>query len=1153
MIAERNPRAPFFDVQLRSHVVWENMTVKFTCRVDGNPAPLVTWYHNMIPIEPSMHAVGKYRITERNGVQTLEITRCQVKDAGTYRVSVQNYKGEISSYATLVVKRYESGKYGYYDIKSGYNLKKPTDYPEVQELNIPGYPRFNTKLYNQSCWEGDAITFACHIDGKPAPNVFWTLNGKSIETEPERVRVSFDGVKATVSILRAYTDYEGEWCCRAYNSVGASTSKMFLYVRGRGGPPSAPTGLDVVETTRDHIMLTWKRPGYIGHFGGAEVDGYTIEYAAAGSVMWKTLNTKLINLARYPATGLEEGKAYFFRCRSVNRWGKSQWCKAIGPIACRDSGSPRLPEEIAEDKFSLMPPEAGDIQVYEDDEVAVPEIPENCRVHSTTMDGTICVAFDAVEGEVDGYYVEYSVAGKDEWTNYNEAPILTAGEAYPLEGLEMGRQYQFRVRAKNESGFSDCSMPTEAVWCGEPLEETQEEAAEGEEGAEAVEGEEGSAEGSGQQQVICADPPRCYSVATDGTDFEGRYRGPPTPPRSVTWAKATREYVEVTWLPPSKSGGEQSTYYLEKQKLGTGVWEFCNKTAIVLTHYIANELEQGEKYIFRVRAMNSKGSSAFSEPSEPVVAYDGIRPPFWYGNALSFFRLSRTDGKPDVTKTSVKVAWEEPQRDGGAPITGYYLEVREYGGKYRQVNNKALQQRHFTVDGLTPQRYYQFRVKAANVVGCGAYINLPGRVWTDDPAVPGRADWLEFTNVGDDFVELKWQGTTEVGDGEFKGYIIEKCKEGTDLWIPCNKAPELAANCRYRIDNLVQGQTYFFRVRAVSTIGQGEPSAPSCFVTPGEPLEDVLARQDAMYAERRRLEALEEERRLAALELERRVPFKLEIQDQWMDTGSRAFFVAEVKEMETEVDWYLGNWKETKVEPDNKFHIVSVGTKRVLIIDNVTQADACIVHCVCRYNNYTSTADLCVDGFAPVRFTRYFGDTWVKRGDTVVLNANLSKHTAKVTWKKITAHGGEEILDESNIGDKYEIVEQGGARSLIIHDVQYEDIGQYYCGGFGGEIQANLVVDGMAPVYFDSVIQDQIDIKYTAEYVEFQCTVKLNPVNDWAQPHFQWFLNGEELDCEDERNEIVSVGLLRSLRIYCPRYQDSGEVTAYNPGNLLKF
>ena len=160
-----------------------------------------------------------------------------------------------------------------------------------------------------------------------------------------------------------------------------------------------------------------------------------------------------------------------------------------------------------------------------------------------------------------------------------------------------------------------------------------------------------------------------------------------------------------------------------------------------------------------------------------------------------------------------------------------------------------------------------------------------------------------------------------------------------------------------------------------------------------------------------------------------------------MDSGNRAFFLCEVKDKETEVDWYLGNWKETLIEPTGKFNIISAGTKRMLIIDNVDQTDPCIVHCVCKYNGYTSTADLCVDGIAPVRFIKYFGDTFVKRGDTVVLSATLSKHTAKVTWKKITAQGEEE-LTESMIGDKYEIVEQGGARALIIHDVQFEDIAQ---------------------------------------------------------------------------------------------------------------
>uniref|UniRef100_H2XQU2 Uncharacterized protein n=1 Tax=Ciona intestinalis TaxID=7719 RepID=H2XQU2_CIOIN len=43
----------------------------------------------------------------------------------------------MSSYATLLVRRYDDSKSGYYDIKSGFNLRKPTDYPDVQGMNIP--------------------------------------------------------------------------------------------------------------------------------------------------------------------------------------------------------------------------------------------------------------------------------------------------------------------------------------------------------------------------------------------------------------------------------------------------------------------------------------------------------------------------------------------------------------------------------------------------------------------------------------------------------------------------------------------------------------------------------------------------------------------------------------------------------------------------------------------------------------------------------------------------------------------------------------------------------------------------------------------------------------------------------------------------------
>ena len=59
------------------------------------------------------------------------------------------------------------------------------------------------------------------------------------------------------------------------------------------------------------------------HSNPKKVDGYILEYAAAGSALWKRLNVKQVSLMRYPVTGLEEGQAYFFRVRAVNRWGKT--------------------------------------------------------------------------------------------------------------------------------------------------------------------------------------------------------------------------------------------------------------------------------------------------------------------------------------------------------------------------------------------------------------------------------------------------------------------------------------------------------------------------------------------------------------------------------------------------------------------------------------------------------------------------------------------------------------------------------------------------------------------------------------------------------------------------------------------------------------
>ena len=79
-----------------------------------------------------------------------------------------------------------------------------------------------------------------------------------------------------------------------------------------------------------------------------------------------------------------------------------------------------------------------------------------------------------------------------------------------------------------------------------------------------------------------------------------RYRGPPTQPQEVDYRKSYRDYIEVTWLPPSHSGGEYVSYYIEMSLLGSGQWSICNQKPTRFTQFVCNNCSMGEKYLFRV-------------------------------------------------------------------------------------------------------------------------------------------------------------------------------------------------------------------------------------------------------------------------------------------------------------------------------------------------------------------------------------------------------------------------------------------------------------------------------------------------------------------------------------------------------------------------
>lgn len=78
---------------------------------------------------------------------------------------------------------------------------------------------------------------------------------------------------------------------------------------------------------------------------------------------------------------------------------------------------------------------------------------------------------------------------------------------------------------------------------------------------------------------------------------------------------------------------------------------------------------------------------------------------------------------PDIVdwdETSVKLEWTPPARDGGAPITGYIVEMRDkYSPNFVKCAEVHGPNCKATVPKLEEGNQYQFRVKAINKAGPG--------------------------------------------------------------------------------------------------------------------------------------------------------------------------------------------------------------------------------------------------------------------------------------------------------------------------------------------------------------------------------------------------------------------------------------------------
>uniref|UniRef100_A0A8C6XX16 Immunoglobulin superfamily member 22 n=1 Tax=Naja naja TaxID=35670 RepID=A0A8C6XX16_NAJNA len=184
-------------------------------------------------------------------------------------------------------------------------------------------------------------------------------------------------------------------------------------------------------------------------------------------------------------------------------------------------------------------------------------------------------------------------------------------------------------------------------------------------------------------------------------------------------------------------------------------------------------------------------------------------------------------GKVEFLETSgkcIKMKWKAPKDNGGKQVTHFIIE-RRIVGKKSWIKVGEIESKHttFATDKVEEGKAYQFRILAVNSEGASEPLETE-EVFAGNPI----ASQPQVTDVSKEAITITWNPPANDGGSPVTGYIVERRKKGSNLWVPISKEPIQDTKCT--VDGLLEGAEYEFHVIAVNRAGPGVPSSASSSV-----------------------------------------------------------------------------------------------------------------------------------------------------------------------------------------------------------------------------------------------------------------------------------------------------------------------------------
>ncbi|XP_059095455.1 twitchin-like [Tigriopus californicus] len=281
---------------------------------------------------------------------------------------------------------------------------------------------------------------------------------------------------------------------------------------------------------------------------------------------------------------------------------------------------------------------------------------------------------------------------------------------------------------------------------------------------------------------------------------------PPDAPIGLEVSDYDATSAILKWKAPINDGGMPLTgYIVEYKEIRESEWVETDK--IKPNKYPTNTvklLSTGQKYEFRVCAVNRAGKSVPSEATPPQVIKSQKSPPKIDLKAFG------EDAKVSC-KVNQQLILEVPVDGTPAPETSWWLgdaEVKSEGiVKVSHNPNMAK----LVLIPAKRSGCGKYTLKAKNQHGedkATVDVEIFGR-----PEIPQGS--LEVSNVTKKTCLLSWKPPKDDGGAPITTYEIERMETTSEQWLPVGKTKGTS----FEVKNLGEGKEYKFLVRAVNKFG----------------------------------------------------------------------------------------------------------------------------------------------------------------------------------------------------------------------------------------------------------------------------------------------------------------------------------------------